>query len=689
MKDLADDDEDTWSYSFPPSTESLPLTPVQPSYIEKSAPIDINPLNETLNQQLTGLKSLDPDLMADHSASITKTNSSTQSANSLPLQSPFLSKSTPANPLTTREDANSIISKDSHGSNALSKLEQTTDENAVDRLIESPRVPSLAGFKSGSNATLNLDYNLHKRTPTEGDIGEKSPKIITYRKSRRTTSEGMFQDILDAEVPKEKYDTRLYVDEKFKLSKYRYTTMKRNTDFHQLFKSIDLTDRLLDDFACALSRDILLQGRIYVSEHNICFNSSLLGWVTNLTIPMEEVVKFEKKSTAGIFPNGIMIETKDAKHNFASFISRDATFEFLKTVWEGTTGNTMMFVEDSLAISEDVDIDDSSKIESFIMSLDGDTKDIVDSEHVVSDEEPMIDSVSASEKIQVVRFKPDSPYHNHGPDIHPPTEINGNADDNEIELCNENFAVPMGVLFEILFGESGIGFFERFLQDHGSSELTDFAKFQPLETDTKVLSREYSYRKALGYSIGPKSTICKVEETIEHLNFHDYIVVRTLTRTPDVPLGNSFVVKNIYRFKWGKQNSTDLQITFLIEWTSRSWIKSVIERLTLTGQTDLCRDLIDSVRQEIENHTLTTYKTDHEELDEPIESPPSPQSVLDEPVRKVKYSPVLAKGTAKDHILILLVVMVGLLVIVIAIQCVNYKLLRENNQLLLTILETR
>ena len=60
--------------------------------------------------------------------------------------------------------------------------------------------------------------------------------------------------------PASRYDPKLYVDEFYKTSKFRYATIKRNIDFHNNFHSLDLTDRLVDDFACALSREILLQG---------------------------------------------------------------------------------------------------------------------------------------------------------------------------------------------------------------------------------------------------------------------------------------------------------------------------------------------------------------------------------------------------------------------------------------------
>lgn len=37
------------------------------------------------------------------------------------------------------------------------------------------------------------------------------------------------------------------------------------------------------DYSCALQREILVHGRLFVSLHHICFNSNIFGWVTNVS----------------------------------------------------------------------------------------------------------------------------------------------------------------------------------------------------------------------------------------------------------------------------------------------------------------------------------------------------------------------------------------------------------------------
>src|SRR5688572_12590494 len=39
----------------------------------------------------------------------------------------------------------------------------------------------------------------------------------------------------------------------------------------------------LKDYGCALQKEILIQGRIYVSLNHICFHANIFGWTTNVS----------------------------------------------------------------------------------------------------------------------------------------------------------------------------------------------------------------------------------------------------------------------------------------------------------------------------------------------------------------------------------------------------------------------
>ncbi|KAI5964542.1 hypothetical protein KGF57_001034 [Candida theae] len=617
--DPIDDGEDAWDYSFPPSTDSLPLE--QSSTLQQS---------QATNQRPSGLTRSDSDEQQSRQIAqqidiinkLRQAESSEVGSNgvrsSLSLTSTF--SKTPLNPLTTKEDASSVISKDSSTKKSTSELEN----NDKPRFLKN--LQSIDANNQTTSPTSNESNDLDRK------LG--SPKIIAYRKSRRTISESTFDSFdpstsLSTPPPTSKFDTRLYVDEFYKDSKYRYATIKRNVEFHQMFNSLDLTDRLLDDFSCALSREILLQGRAYVSESYLCFNSNLLGWVTNLTLKFDDIVKFEKRSTAGLFPNGISVETEDGTvHTFASFLSRDQTYDLMTTVWKGKTGRTnresVSF--DSPEATSHADSSSlanvtSPRVQSYIMSLDGDdestskdqdddtdqNQDDSDNDETPNNEPPqqngeLLPALGIiSKRTKITKLKPDSKYQNLGPDTHAPTTAKYTKFPQEVDLIETTIDAPLGVVFAILFGPN-TDFQLDFLKRHDGSEISDLTEFRPSIEDPTLLAREYTYRRQLGYSIGPKSTRCEVTETIEHMNLADYVVVTITTQTPDVPSGNAFAVKARYVFTWGESNTTNLLISLYVEWKGRSWMKSVIEKSSISGSTTTLNELVTELKDEVDRN---------------------------------------------------------------------------------------
>ncbi|KAG0031974.1 hypothetical protein BGZ82_006729 [Podila clonocystis] len=114
-----------------------------------------------------------------------------------------------------------------------------------------------------------------------------------------------------------------------------YANDKRFSDFHSLFRSVPEEEKLIEDYGCALQKEILVQGRLYISENHVCFNANIFGWVTNLVIAFSEVTAIEKRMTAFVIPNAISIvtTTNTKGHFFASFLSRDAAHDLLMAAW--------------------------------------------------------------------------------------------------------------------------------------------------------------------------------------------------------------------------------------------------------------------------------------------------------------------------------------------------------------------
>ncbi|KAK7912368.1 hypothetical protein WMY93_012579 [Mugilogobius chulae] len=106
---------------------------------------------------------------------------------------------------------------------------------------------------------------------------------------------------------------------------YRGSTVsKYNSQYHKLFPVL---------YSCALLRDILLQGRLYISRHWLCFYANLFGKDIKVAIPVVSVRLVKKHKTAGLVPNGLAITTDTGqKYVFVSLLSRDSVYDVLRRI---------------------------------------------------------------------------------------------------------------------------------------------------------------------------------------------------------------------------------------------------------------------------------------------------------------------------------------------------------------------
>uniref|UniRef100_A0A3B5MLD2 GRAM domain containing 2A n=1 Tax=Xiphophorus couchianus TaxID=32473 RepID=A0A3B5MLD2_9TELE len=90
---------------------------------------------------------------------------------------------------------------------------------------------------------------------------------------------------------------------------------------------------LLSVYSCALLRDILLQGRLYISRNWLCFYANLFGKDIKVAIPVVTVRLVKKHKTAGLVPNGLAITTDtNQKYVFVSLLSRDSVYDVLRRI---------------------------------------------------------------------------------------------------------------------------------------------------------------------------------------------------------------------------------------------------------------------------------------------------------------------------------------------------------------------
>lgn len=537
------------------------------------------------------------------------------------------------------------------GPESSSKLPQ--DQNAL--LIPSspsPDQPELKHRKSFDTLswkrprkTSKTDLRKQKSIEKAMTMPATSQSSLALRKSSGSTPSPTLDAIDDSssDRPKPRGD----VDAGKRLTGFAYTNKRRNQDFHKLFRSLPLHDFLLDDFSCALSREILIQGRIYVSERNICFNSNILGWVTNLIISYNEIVGLEKKTTAGLFPNGIVVQTLHARHSFASFISRDSVYDFIMSAWRQTTARNDLMLpngDSELDIvgfeSEDDDEEEEEEEEGNGESASGSDFDEYDESdekssqqgygsgsEVSTDEEfgasakPAATAPAESVAVQAPNANDSSvspvagtapqaaakwPVPNLGPDTHAATNPEYDyAAAGEKLLINETVAAPLGVVVNLLFGEDTKWTSKFIIEKEKNVDLKGLPAFESLSPGMK---RVYEYVKPLGGPVGPKQTRCLCTDTIETWDLESHVTVLTSTQTPDVPSGSSFLTKTRYTISWDDKNTTRVLLTYLVDWSAKSWFKGPIEKGTQDGQLGFSKNLLAELNASVKKSSGVSSK---------------------------------------------------------------------------------
>ncbi|KAM6162106.1 protein Aster-C [Erethizon dorsatum] len=112
------------------------------------------------------------------------------------------------------------------------------------------------------------------------------------------------------------------------------TYKDRNEEYKRQFTHLPDTEKLIADYACALQRDILVQGRLYLSENWLCFYSNIFRWETTISIALKNITFMTKEKTARLIPNAIQIVTEGEKFFFTSFGARDRSYLSIFRLWQ-------------------------------------------------------------------------------------------------------------------------------------------------------------------------------------------------------------------------------------------------------------------------------------------------------------------------------------------------------------------
>lgn len=90
--------------------------------------------------------------------------------------------------------------------------------------------------------------------------------------------------------------------------------------------------KLLDSFACAVEQKIIRQGRMYIYNNLVCFSTARILGDLAIVVPVEEIMKVEKKVASLVFDTSLALHTTIGEIKFISFFYRDKAFNLIQSI---------------------------------------------------------------------------------------------------------------------------------------------------------------------------------------------------------------------------------------------------------------------------------------------------------------------------------------------------------------------
>ncbi|XP_023821311.1 GRAM domain-containing protein 2B [Oryzias latipes] len=160
----------------------------------------------------------------------------------------------------------------------------------------------------------------------------KSSLKPSFQEAAQETQQ--FNPSLDARMPLREINTTEDVFDRSDSLNRSHSFQKYKKSFHKLFPEIPEEENLTHTFTCALQKEVLYHGKLFVSEHHVCFHSSVLFTDTKVVIPVSSVSQVKKQNSA---LSMLSIQTSTAeKYSFASLRNREMCYRLLQNICSHT-----------------------------------------------------------------------------------------------------------------------------------------------------------------------------------------------------------------------------------------------------------------------------------------------------------------------------------------------------------------
>lgn len=420
------------------------------------------------------------------------------------------------------------------------------------------------------------------------------------------------------------------------------TYRSRSEELRKNFPGLSAEEMLLGDYSCALQKDILVHGRIYVTNNFLCFYANIFKWETAVSIPWKEVTAMTKEKTALVIPNAILICSGTEKLFFCSFATRDKTHMMMFRVWQNALMDSPASQSDLWSWVQSCYGDKSNRVsdvDNDNMSIDGASNASYDG--LETQPRPRLYSNIQEENeenklaVNIGSFLPDSvgdkPMRPCNKSLESlPTDQSDNTEsepgdrtrrcavtnsrDERVsekgscvrpgiystdiltyevwrqskdarEILNKNFKFNIDDLFTLLFTNSK--FFYDFQAERKTFDIVQCPWQQAENSDEKFRKVEFTLN--LNHAMGPKKSRATEVQTMRSNSLPGHIYsVDIETTNADIPYADYFYVSSHYCIVKVADDESRLTVLCDIKYKKSPWglVKSFIEKNVWAGVED-------------------------------------------------------------------------------------------------------
>ncbi|KAJ9092354.1 hypothetical protein QFC21_006854 [Naganishia friedmannii] len=363
---------------------------------------------------------------------------------------------------------------------------------------------------------------------------------------------------------------------------------KRIKEWRKRFHPKD-GEELLCTHGCALVIEIMIHGRMYLSNKRICFRSNILGVRTKREISIKHIHAVALRNVAGMIPNSFEVYYNDKKSQFTTLPDRDHVLRILMRNWKQENPQVYdVFMEKHPEFASYVVDNASPTTSTAVVPPSSSTAAVAAAnDETIASPAATDDAVAASGEDGAAAVRKDSTARDGG---RPRAATIANTQDLEKVALDTILPSEPEKIYKLLYHTDE--FIQGIWKEQGFKDI----QMQPWVNN----KRDFSFARPVA-SIG--STTCKNSEEIVHPEGQDeWFCVQGVTCTPGVPSGKSFSTKSKTVFTWAEGGGTKMHVTYQVEWTGKSLLKGTITSQSESGQKQWNTLLAKKIRSYVKAH---------------------------------------------------------------------------------------